>query len=103
MLIGSTRKRSATLGVFEFVLLMVLISTIGKVLSDRRARPELPGSAHPLPPAELEAMREAMDDLGARLGRLEEERDFYRDLLESPERPLSIRPPTMEGRGPGDP
>lgn len=74
-------------GVFEFVLVLVLISTIGKVLSDRSARPPLPTHhAERLPPGEIEGLREAVDDLSQRLHRLEEERDFYKELLESPER-----------------
>ena len=39
-----------------------------------------------------------MTQLSARLERLEEERDFYRQLLESPKRDESLpRPPGPEG------
>ena len=93
------REGSSALGVFEFVILLVLISTVGKVLSDRRPRRELKGSSPELGRGELEGIREAMDDLSERLGRLEEERDFYRNLLEAPERPREIRPPEVEEAG----
>jgi hypothetical protein len=37
-----------------------------------------------------------VDNLSGRLVRLEEERDFYRDLLEAPDRARGIRPPPEE-------
>ena len=37
-----------------------------------------------------------VDNLSGRLERLEEERDFYRDLLEAPDPARKIRPPTGE-------
>ena len=74
------------MGIFEFILLMVLISTVGKVLARRGHRVPPPAEPPRLPPGELERVREALDDLGERLGRLEEERDFYRELLEHPGR-----------------
>ena len=75
------------MGLFELILLVALISTAGKVLGEwgqRRAPP--PQTPPALPPAEVERMREVMDDLAERVNRLEEERDFYRELLESPRR-----------------
>lgn len=82
------------MGVFEFVIVLVVVSTIGKVVTDyndRRALPP-PSSA---PPEEIEALREAVADLGTRLHRLEEERDFYKELLEaSPERKALEAPNT---------
>ena len=85
------------MGIFEFILLIALISTVGKVLSERGrpAVPPPPPDRPFLPPREVERMREAMDDLSERVGRLEEERDFYRQLLESPGRRESL------GRGEG--
>ncbi len=84
------------MGVFEFIIVLVIISTVGKVLSDRRPRREaqgdLPKDAH----EELGRIRDTVDDLSGRLGRLEEERDFYKDLLESPGRRRGISPPDME-------
>ncbi len=73
--------------------MLVLISTIGKVVSRRRSHREL----HAPPPAgghgDFEGLREAIDDMSSRLERLEEERDFYKDLLEAPGKPREIRPP----------
>jgi hypothetical protein len=84
-------------GIFEFILLITLISTVGKVLTDRRQPPPPPPpqDRSALPPGEVERMREAVEELAERVGRLEEERDFYRELLDSPGR----KPPL----GPGDP
>ncbi len=78
------------IGVFEFVLLLVLITTIGKVLSARSGRPALRGGVGP---EELERLNEAMGELHTRLTKLEEERDFYRALLESPDREKLPQPP----------
>lgn len=70
------------MGVFEFVLLIVLITTIGKVVEARSDRPP----KAPLPPAsgDVQHLEEMLGDMSARLARLEEERDFYRALLEPP-------------------
>lgn len=84
------------MGVFAFIIILVLISTIGKVMSDRlprrNPRGELPQGAR----AELERLRDTVDELGHRLVRLEEERDFYKELLDSPGRHNAISPPGME-------
>jgi hypothetical protein len=76
------------MGIFEFILLIALISTIGKVVTERRRPLPPPGPVDrgTLPPGEVERMQEVVDDLAERVGRLEEERDFYRELLESPRR-----------------
>ena len=81
------------MGIFEFILLIALISTVGKVLTERR-RPPMPPppDRSALPPQEVDRLREAMDELFERVGRLEEERDFYRELLESPGRKDSLGP-----------
>jgi len=81
------------LGVFEFVIVLVLISTIGKVVSVRQERSKLRGASLEGGGAELAVVREALDDLSGRLARLEEERDFYKALLDAPEGRLEIRPP----------
>lgn len=36
-----------------------------------------------------------LDEFGVRLERLEEERDFYRDLLEAPKARREIEPPDL--------
>ncbi len=41
-------------------------------------------------------LERTVDDLSGRLARLEEERDFYKDLLESPEKAHQIPPRAME-------
>lgn len=79
------------MGIFEFILLIALISTVGKVLTERRRPPLQPPADRPaLPPGEVERLREVMDDLADRVNRLEEERDFYRELLENPGRRESL-------------
>jgi len=81
------------LGVFEFIIVLVLISTAGKVLSQRIPR-ERRGEALPGPTvADVEGIREALDELNGRVVRLEEERDFYKALLESPEHRRSLKGP----------
>ncbi len=105
---GSNNSRSSPLGVFEFVIALVLISTIGKVLSDRTGRPDRDsrrelrrGSPHG-GREEGEGVREALNDLSSRLERLEEERDFYKDLLEAPQEKRKLR--SAEGSSiPSDP
>jgi hypothetical protein len=89
-------SRSATeeepiIGVFEFIVLIVLISTIGKVLMARGDRHALPES--PRRPEEILQLNDAVSELNARLQKLEDERDFYRALLESPARKAPPLPP----------
>lgn len=84
------------MGVFEFIIALVVISTIGKVLTDRLPRGKPQAQPPSLPPGEVERIHEALEDLSGRLMRLEEERDFYRELLEAPERGREGLPP---GRG----
>jgi hypothetical protein len=72
---------------------LVLISTAGKVLSRRIPR-ERRSEALPGPTvADVEGIREALDELNGRVLRLEDERDFYRALLESPQRPRELKGP----------
>ncbi len=77
--------------------MLVLISTIGKVVSRQRADRQLPAESSRRAPGELGAISEALDDLSSRLGRLEEERDFYKALLDAPEKRRQI-PPTDPDR-----
>jgi len=68
------------LGVFDFDF--VVVSTIGKVVihcNDRRALPSIGNSASP---GQIDALCDEVGDLGARLHRLEDERDSCKDLLE---------------------
>jgi hypothetical protein len=84
------------LGVFEFIIALVFISTVGKVLSQLLPRGKPQAQPPSLPPGEVERIHEALENLSGRLVRLEEERDFYKELLESPERRQRGLPP-----GPG--
>lgn len=74
------------MGVFEFILVLVVVSTIGKVASDWAQRGSSAPPPPPLPPGDTEGLRESLEELQERVNRLEEERDFYRNLLEDPRR-----------------
>ena len=87
------------MGVFEFILLIVLISTAGKVITTRGDR----ASKTPLPPApDVQHLEVVVGEMNARLTRLEEERDFYRALLEPPDKGNLRAPERLpEDLGPG--
>ncbi len=71
-----------------------LISTIGKVLSSRAAARELPsGPSQAGSEGDGEMTRSVIDELSGRIERLEEERDFYKDLLDAPAGRPEISPP----------
>jgi hypothetical protein len=74
------------MGLFPFIILLVLISTVGKILSDRQSRVPPPDQRPQIGPGEITELREAMDSLSSRLHQIEEERDFYKQLLDSPKR-----------------
>ena len=82
------------IGVFEFVILRVLISTVDKVVAQRQARPVLPDA--PLRPEDVQQLHDAMSELSTRLQKLEEERDFYRALLDPPDRTGGLLPTKTE-------
>ena len=75
--LGSPDNKDRKLGYFEFVLALVIITTVGKVAERRMSR----------------GRRDDMADLSGRLERLEEGRDFYKDLLE-PEAARHELPPS---------
>lgn len=85
------------MSVFEFVIAIVAISTIGKLAGDWIKRSRAPSQ---VATGEEDSLRGAIDDLSRRLALLEEERDFYRDLLDAPEPRRQVRPPqaTEEAR-----
>ena len=60
-----------------------------------RRRPQLEGDS-PQGGEELDQIRDVVGGVVGRLERLEEERDFYKDLLESPRTRREIRPPSVE-------
>ncbi len=84
------------MGVFEFVIMLVLISAVGRIIVARRRPLPLPGESFQLDAEELHRVRDTITDLGTRLERLEEERDFYKDLLEPPPRRRTLPPPDSE-------
>ncbi len=84
------------MGVFEFVITLVLISAVARIIAARRRPPPLPGESFQLDAEELHRVRDTIADLSTRLERLEEERDFYKDLLEPPPRRSTLPPPDSE-------
>jgi hypothetical protein len=78
---------------FAFVIVLVAIITAGRLLRSVLPRRELGRDASRRGQEEIEELRGAIDGVTSRLERLEEERDFYRDLLEAPDPPREIKPP----------
>jgi len=76
------------LGVFEFIVVLVLITTGAKVIERRRGRDLVRGDSLRVDTEELHRLRDTIGDLSGRVELLEQERDFFKDLLEPrPERP----------------
>lgn len=78
------------MGVFEFVIVLVLIITAGDVIK-RVQQSRLQGNVPQ--DGELDRLRDDMGLLSGRVERLEEERDFYKKLLDEPREQLEISPP----------
>jgi hypothetical protein len=87
---GSTTAKSSLMGfymgLFPFIILLVLITTVGKVLAERQSRIPPPSDRPQIGPGELNELRDSIDNLSNRLHQIEEERDFYKQLLDSPRR-----------------
>ena len=81
------------MGVFEFIIALVVISTVGRIIAVRRRPLPLPGDSFQLDAEELHRVRDTITDLSGRVERLEEERDFYKDLLEPPPGRRTLQPP----------
>lgn len=81
------------MGVFEFVITLVLISTVGRIIVARRRPRPLPGESFQVDTEELRRIGDTITDLSGRVERLEEERDFYKDLLEPPSGSRTLPPP----------
>jgi len=79
-------------GFFAFIITLVLISTAARII-ERRRRPTLPGESVQVDTEELHRIAETITDLSERVERLEEERDFYKDLLEPPASSRELPPP----------
>ena len=80
------------MGFFAFIITLVLISTAARII-ERRRRPTLPGESVQVDTEELHRIAETITDLSGRVERLEEERDFYKDLLEPPASSRELPPP----------
>lgn len=74
------------MSVFAFVVVLVVVSTIGKVATEFAANQRLPPGVT-ASSEDVEMLRDAVADMSTRLHKLEEERDFYRQLLEAPDDP----------------
>ena len=84
------------MGVFEFVIALVFISTVGRIISRRRRPLPHPGESFKVDTEELRRIGDTISDLSGRVERLEEERDFYKDLLEPPSGSRKLPPPDAE-------
>ena len=81
---------------------MVAIISVGRTVRAvivesirRRPLPELEGDSSQSA-GELSGIREALEGVIDRLDRMEEERDFYKELLDSPGTRREISPPPVE-------
>ena len=74
---------------------VILMNTFGVELLRRLPQRELKADSSP-DRAELEGIRDAIDGVIGRLERLEAERDFYKDLLDSPGTRREIPPPALK-------
>ena len=64
------------MGVFEFIIALVVISTVGKVVRHRREIPPMDKSTSQIGPGAFEGLRDTVDEMNTRLERIEEERNF---------------------------
>ena len=71
---------------------VITLNTFGVALPRRLPQPG-PKADSSLQEGELEDIRDALTHMSGRLERLEEERDFYKDLLEAPARGHEMLPP----------
>ena len=69
------------MGFFEFLVAVFLFKTIGEVLKEHIKNKPEPRSVSS---DQVELLREEIKALGLRLHHIEEERDFYKDLLAAP-------------------
>ena len=94
----SRGQEESALDPFTFVIVLVLILTGAAVLITRLRHLRLQGDGHQ--DEELDRLREdvgllsgTVDGLGGRVERLEEERDFYKNLLDAPREYRGISSP----------
>ena len=74
------------------------VSRIVRTVLDRRV---LPRGAPAASPGEVEELRATLDNVMARVERLEEERDFFKDLLDAPKAGRELEPPVPDGNPAG--
>lgn len=79
----------------SLVSLILLITVVALVVRGtmRSADGRLPPGRGGHSSAELDSIREELDQVTTRLQRLEEERDFYKELLEAPDREDLLKGP----------
>jgi hypothetical protein len=68
-------------GFFEFILALVSINVAGKAVREYIKKKPTPGAVSS---DQVELLSQEIRDLGLRLHQIEEERDFYKDLLAAP-------------------
>ncbi len=81
---------------FAFIITLgiaVAVATTAAKIIERRRRPTLPAESVQVDTEELHRIAETITDLSGRVERLEEERDFYKDLLEPPSSSRELPPP----------
>ena len=81
------------MGLPEFIIALVLISAAAKIIERKRRSAPLPGESIQVDVEELRRISDTITDLSGRVERLEEERDFYKDLLEPPSDSGKLPPP----------
>ena len=83
------------MGGIELIMVLVFVFAVGRIITRRQAAP-LPRESLQLDAEELHRVRDTIADLSTRMERLEEERDFYKDLLEPPRGRATLPPPDSE-------
>ena len=83
------------MGIFELILGIIIITTVGRIVERRLSRTRR-GESLQVGTEELHRIRDSLGDLSGRLERLEEERDFYKDLLEPREGRRELPPADPE-------
>jgi len=84
------------MGAFEFVIALLLLRIVAKTIERRWRSAPLTGESVQVDTEELHRIGTTISDLSGRVERLEEERDFYKDLLEPPAASRELPPPDPE-------
>ena len=79
------------LAAFVFVVITVRVVVVESIRRRTRLEEDLPPGR-----GELAGLRDAIEGATVRLDRLEEERDFYKNLLDLPETRRAISPSAVE-------